>query len=150
MSNSYPCAVKATEIPERMSSRGRRLTRQRVLVAEALASAKRALSAQELYERIKTSHPTLGRATVYRALEAQVQDGMASRFERDGHVSAYIACDAEHHHHLVCTSCQRVEDVAEDVVAPMLTAVGRRHDFTVDHAALDFYGLCVRCRGKRR
>jgi len=44
----------------------------------------------------------------------------------------------------------RVEDVAEDVVAPMLTAVGRRHDFTVDHAALDFYGLCVRCRGKRR
>jgi len=74
---------------------------------------------------------------------------MASRFERDGHVSAYIACDAEHHHHLVCTNCQRVEDVAEDVVGPMLGAVGRRHDFSVDHAALDFYGLCARCRTKR-
>jgi Fur family transcriptional regulator, ferric uptake regulator len=121
-----------------------------VLVAEALATAKRALSAQELYERVRATHPTIGRATVYRALEQQVEDGMASRFERDGHVSAYIACDAEHHHHLVCTNCQRVEDVAEDVVAPMLRAVGRRHDFAVDHAALDFYGLCVRCRGKRR
>ncbi|HEV2010107.1 MAG TPA: Fur family transcriptional regulator [Candidatus Limnocylindria bacterium] len=138
--------MKVTEIPERMSSQGRRLTRQRVLVAEALAAARRALSAQELYERIKTRHPTLGRATVYRALEAQVQDGMASRFERDGHVSAYIACDAEHHHHLVCTRCQRVMDLSEAAVAPLLSSVGRRHEFQVDHAALDFYGLCRSCR----
>ena len=119
------------------------------VVAEALASAKRALSAQELYERIQRTHPTLGRATVYRALEAQVQDGMASRFERDGHVSAYIACDAEHHHHLVCTNCQRVEDLNETEVAPLLASVGRRHEFQVDHAALDFYGLCRSCRRKR-
>ena len=154
MSNSLPSRyarhVATTSIPRRLAAGGRRRTEQRVLVAEALATAKRALSAQELYDRVRASHPTIGRATVYRALEQQVEDRMASRFERDGHVSAYIACDAEHHHHLVCTSCQRVEDVAEDVVAPMLTSVGRRHDFTVDHAALDFYGLCARCRIKRR
>jgi len=145
----YRCAVTATRIPDRMTSQGRRLTRQRVIVAQALASAKRALSAQELYERLQTSHPTLGRATVYRALEAQVQDGMASRFERDGHVSAYIACDAEHHHHLVCTKCQRVEDLDEAAVGPVLATVGRRHEFQVDHAALDFYGLCRSCRRRR-
>jgi len=141
--------VTPARIPERMTSQGRRLTRQRVIVAEALASAKRAQSAQELFERIQADHPTLGRATVYRALEAQVQDGMASRFERDGHVSAYIACDAEHHHHLVCTECQRVEDLDESAVAPLLASVGRRYEFQVDHAALDFYGLCRRCGGRR-
>lgn len=147
----YPARVNvASRIPARMTSQGRRLTRQRVIVAEALASAKRALSAQELYDRIKRTHPTLGRATVYRALEAQVQDGMAGRFEREGHVSAYVACDAQHHHHLVCTSCQRVEDVDENVVAPLLASVGRRHEFQVDHAALDFYGLCRSCRRKAR
>ena len=142
--------MRTVAIPQRMISQGRRLTRQRVIVAEALASARRALSAQELYERITASHPTLGRATVYRALEAQVQDGMASRFERDGHVSAYIACDTTHHHHLVCTRCQRVEDLDETVVAPLLSSVGRRHDFQVDHAALDFYGLCGSCRKRGR
>ena len=145
---AYSRFVSTVSVGTRLAAGGRRRTAQRVVVAEALAGAKRALSAQELYERIRTTHPTIGRATVYRALEQQVQDGMASRFEREGHVSAYIACDAEHHHHLVCTSCQRVEDVAEDVVAPMLGAVGRRHDFSVDHAALDFYGLCSRCRRK--
>ena len=142
--------MRTVAIPQRMVSRGRRLTRQRVIVAEALAAARRALSAQELYLRINATHPTLGRATVYRALEAQVQDGMASRFERDGHVSAYIACDTTHHHHLVCTRCQRVEDLDETVVAPLLASVGRRHDFQVDHAALDFYGLCGSCRKRGR
>jgi len=141
--------VTAGRIPDRMTSQGRRLTRQRVIGAEALASARRAQSAQELYLRIQASHPTLGRATVYRALEAQVQDGMASRFERDGHVSAYIACDPDHHHHLVCTRCQQVEDLDEAAVAPLLASVGRRHEFQVDHAALDFYGLCRSCRRKR-
>ena len=142
--------MRTVAIPQRMVSRGRRLTRQRVIVAEALAAARRALSAQELYLRINASHPTLGRATVYRALEAQVQDGMASRFERDGHVSAYIACDTTHHHHLVCTRCQRVQDLDETAVAPLLSSVGRRHDFQVDHAALDFYGLCGSCRRRGR
>src|SRR5438132_8238138 len=142
--------MKLASVATRIRARGRRGTRQRVVVAEALAAAKRALSAQELFERVRASHPTIGRATVYRALEAQVEDGMAGRFERSGHVSAYIACDAEHHHHLVCTSCQRVEDVAEDTLAPMLASVGRRHDFQVDHAALDFYGLCAACRRRGR
>jgi Fur family ferric uptake transcriptional regulator len=104
------------------------------------------VSAQELHERLRRTHPRLGLATVYRALEAQVRDGMATRLERSGHVSAYVACDADHHHHLVCTRCQRVDDLAEDVVRPTLQAVRRRHDFQVDHAALDFYGLCSRCR----
>jgi Fur family ferric uptake transcriptional regulator len=142
--------VTAGSIDTRLAAGGRRRTAQRVIVAEALASAKRALSAQELYDRVRAAHPTIGRATVYRALEQQVEDGMASRFEREGHVSAYIACDAEHHHHLVCTSCQRVEDVAEEIVAPLLSTVGRRHDFAVDHAAMDFYGLCANCRRRRR
>ncbi len=129
--------------------RGRRLTKQRLIVAEALAREKRALSASEVYEKLRPTHPRLGLATVYRALELQVQDGMASRFERGGHVSAYIACAPEHHHHLVCTSCQRVEEIAEELVRPLLRLVKGRHDFQVDHAALDLYGQCARCRRKR-
>lgn len=131
-----------------MSARGQRPTPQRVIVAEALAAAKHAVSAQELFERLRPRHPRLGLATVYRALEDQVELGMAGRLERSGHVSAYVACAPEHHHHLVCTSCQRVADVDETILRPMIRAVNDRHGFHVDHARLDFYGLCVRCRKK--
>ena len=136
-------------LARRITARGHRLTRQRVIVAEALTREKQAISAHELYERLRPRHPRLGLATVYRALEAQVEAGMAGRLERPGHVSAYVACVPEHHHHLVCTSCQRVEDVDEAILRPMLRAVRDRHAFHVDHARLDLYGLCSRCRGDR-
>jgi Fur family ferric uptake transcriptional regulator len=143
-------ATRTASTRARLASRGRRVTGQRVVVAEALSQAKRAMSAQELHARLRRADRPIGLATVYRALEAQVQDGLASRIERSGHVSAYIACDADHHHHLVCTRCQRVEDVAEDVMRPTIDAVRRRHEFKVDHAALDFYGLCASCQRQAR
>ncbi|HEX9437498.1 MAG TPA: Fur family transcriptional regulator [Candidatus Limnocylindria bacterium] len=139
---------RSAALASRITSRGRRLTRQRVVVAEALARTGMATSAQELYEQLRPRHPRLGLATVYRALEAQVESGMAQRLERPGHVYAYIACSPEHHHHLVCTSCQRVQDVDETVVASMLRGVRERHGFTVDHARLDLYGQCAACRRK--
>lgn len=127
---------------------GRRATRQRSIVAEALGRERVALSAQELHGRIGAKHQRIGLATVYRALEAQVAAGTATRLERPGHVYAYAACAPEHHHHLVCSSCQRVEDVAEEVVRPMLRSVREKHGFHVDHAQLDLYGLCARCRAR--
>lgn len=134
----------------RMTAGGRRLTTQRVVVAEALATARQAVSAQELFEQLRPRHPRLGLATVYRALEAQVEAGMAGRLERPGRVSAYVACTPEHHHHLVCTRCQRVEDLDESLLRPVLRAVDERHGFQADHARLDFYGLCARCRRRER
>jgi Fur family ferric uptake transcriptional regulator len=133
-------------LAKRITARGRRLTDQRVIVAQALTAERQAVSAQELHQRLHRSHPRLGLATVYRALETQVEAGMATRLERPGHVSVYVACVPEHHHHLVCTNCQRVEDVDETILKPVLRGIRERHEFQVDHERLDFYGLCARCR----
>jgi Fur family ferric uptake transcriptional regulator len=136
----------AQPLAKRITARGRRLTDQRLTVAEALAKRKEAVSAQELYERLRPRHPRLALATVYRALEAQVESGMARRLERPGHVFAYIACEPEHHHHLVCVRCQKVEDLDETILKPVLHSITHRHGFAVEHERLDFYGLCASCR----
>jgi Fur family ferric uptake transcriptional regulator len=133
-------------LAKRITSRGRRLTDQRLVVAEALATRREAASAHELYERLRPRHPRLALATVYRALEAQVESGMARRLEREGHVSAYIACEPEHHHHLVCTRCQNVLDLDEAILKPVLRGITEWHGFAVEHERLDFYGLCASCR----
>jgi Fur family ferric uptake transcriptional regulator len=155
--SAYPVVMPRTAsrsanqiaLAKRITARGRRLTDQRVIVAQALVAERQSVSAQELHARLHRTHPRLGLATVYRALEAQVEAGMAKRLERPGHVSAYVACVPEHHHHLVCTSCQRVEDVDETILRPVLRGIRDRHDFQVDHERLDFYGLCERCRRER-
>lgn len=138
--------VKRDSMADVIGIPGRRSTRQRAIVAEALARAGAAVSAQELHQRLRRRHRRLGLATVYRALETQVARGMARRLERPGHVYAYVACAPEHHHHLVCATCQRVQDVDEGLLASMLRGVRRRHGFAVDHARLDLYGQCATCR----
>jgi len=118
-----------------------------VIVTQALAAARRALSAQELYERIKPSHPTLGRATVYRALEAQVQDGIASRFEREGHVSAYVACDAQHHHHLVCDECGLVMPFSDAALERAIGELSAKVPLKVSEHEIVLHGACRDCAG---
>lgn len=137
---------QALDAPGRLTAAGERVTRQRLLVADHLSAAGRQLSADELYRTIRRSEPTIGRATVFRALERLVDAGLARRLERDGHVSAYVACRPAHHHHLSCTRCGSVEDIDEAYVRPMAERLAGDLGFEVDDARLDFYGRCARCQ----
>jgi Fur family ferric uptake transcriptional regulator len=131
---------------ERLSAAGERVTRQRLIVADALIRAGRQLTAGELYDRVRQAMPSLGRATVFRSLERLVDAGVARRLELDGHVYAYVACEPTHHHHLSCSSCGRVKEIPESWVSPIAARASRQLDFEIDDARLDFYGRCAECR----
>jgi Fur family transcriptional regulator, ferric uptake regulator len=130
---------------DRLRRAGERVTRQRLLIADALDDAGRQLTAQDLYERLRRRHRGIGRATVFRTLEALAGAGVARRLEQDGHVYAYIACRPGHHHHLACRACGRVEEIGERYVAPVAQRVEAELGFQIDDARMDFYGLCANC-----
>jgi len=135
----------AEELTSRLSARGRRPTAQRLLVLEALRRSRRTVTAADLFEQLRADHPLIGRATVFRSLDSLVDAGLAQRFERAGHVSAYAACSTEHHHHLVCTGCDTTVEIDEASIARLAGELSQRHGFTVHHGTLDFYGLCASC-----
>ena len=135
-----------TSTADRLAAAGERVTRQRLLVADALAAHGRRITAQDLYDRLRRREPRLGRATVFRTLEALVAAGVARRLEQDGHVYGYVACRPEHHHHLACDRCGRVEEIEETYITPVAERVAADLGFTIDDARLDFYGLCATCR----
>ena len=137
--------MTASSTAARLREAGERVTRQRLAVAEALTAAGRQLSAQELYRRIHRRDPSIGRATVFRTLEALVVAGVARRLELDGHVYGYVACRPEHHHHLACDRCGRVEDIDEAYIRPVAERVAANLGFRIDDARVDFYGLCESC-----
>jgi Fur family ferric uptake transcriptional regulator len=139
-----------TSTADRLAAAGERVTRQRLLVADALASAARQVSAQDLYDRLRRLEPRIGRATVFRTLEALVAAGVARRLEQDGHVYGYVACRPEHHHHLACDQCGRVEEIGEGYITPVAERLAAERGFQIDDARLDFYGLCATCAEARR
>ena len=133
---------------DRLAAAGERVTHQRLLVANALAAAGRQLTADDLYRRLRRREPTIGRATVFRTLETLVDASVARRLELEGHVYAYVACQPDHHHHLACTRCGRVEEIDEAYVRPIASRVARDMGFEIDDARLDFYGRCAVCRAE--
>lgn len=138
--------LDATSTADRLSAAGERVTRQRLLVADALGSHGRRITAQELYDRLRRVDPRIGRATVFRTLEALVTAGVARRLEQDGHVYGYVACRPGHHHHLACDRCGRVEEIEESYITPVADRISADLGFEIDDARLDFYGLCAACR----
>lgn len=131
---------------DRLTAAGERVTRQRLLVANALAAAGRQLTAEQLYRSLRRREPGIGRATVFRTLETLVDAGVARRLELDGHVYAYVACLPAHHHHIACTRCGRVEEIDEAYVTPITERLAQEMGFEIDDARLDFYGRCATCR----
>jgi Fur family transcriptional regulator, ferric uptake regulator len=132
-------------VAERLHAAGERVTRQRLLIADALGAQGRRVTAQELWERLRRRDRGIGRATVFRTLEALVAAGVARRLEQDGHVYGYVACQPEHHHHLACDRCGRVEEIGEAYIRPVAERVAADLGFAIDDARLDFYGLCADC-----
>jgi Fur family ferric uptake transcriptional regulator len=95
---------------------------------------------------LRTEHPTLGVATVYRTLETLVEVQAATRFEQPNHEGKYVYCSPRHHHHLVCTRCGLVEELAGCLLTPVERALRRRTSFQINEHALTFYGFCAECR----
>ena len=138
-------AASPPTVKDRLTARGHRLTLQRMIVASALARARRTVSAQELYNSLRGDNPLLGRATVFRTLDFLVENGLAQRFEAEGHVHVYTSCAANHHHHLVCRLCGSTTEIDDTAVNQLIDAVRGGYGFSLDHDALDFYGTCAAC-----
>ena len=75
----------------------------------ALGAADGPLSARELWSRL--SGTGVGIATVYRALQRGVDEGTLESVEGLGGGVRYEPKDREHHHHFLCSTCDRAFDL---------------------------------------
>lgn len=120
---------------------GWRVTRQRAQIWDELVRAGgRHLSAREVADAL----PELHQATVYRALDVLVGEGLARRTEIDGRAVYEMAAD-HLHHHVVCTSCGIVTHVHDETVRAALQRVARTSGFALEDEELTFRGVCPAC-----
>jgi Fur family ferric uptake transcriptional regulator len=123
-----------------------RPTRQRITVLAELMDESNDLTAQELHQRLRRRGSRLGLATVYRTLSLLSGEGAIDALShRPGEV-CYRWCGEDHHHHLVCSSCHSVVEVAECELTPWLDRVAADHGFVATAHHLEVAGLCAGCR----
>ena len=79
--------------------------RQRSAVLALLDELDGFRSAQDLHALLRERGDSVGLATVYRALQALVDDGEVDVLRSADGEAVYRRCSPSHHHHLVCRSC---------------------------------------------
>lgn len=122
-----------------------RITKQRKLILDALMSVKSHPTADELYQMVKKTLPSISLGTVYRNLEIMSDSGMIQKLEIGGTQMRFDGM-VETHYHVRCTRCGRVDDLDMTPDLSLEEEVCRLTGFDVHRHSLEFMGHCSSCR----
>jgi len=138
--------LDADELRIALESSGWRCTPQRRAVYESLRAAAHHPTAEDIYRSVKVAVPRISLATVYKALEALVASGLATKLTA-GDGSARYDARSDRHYHLRCLRSGSVQDLPTpfdpDLIAkldPTLTESLRRRGFRVTGYRLELVG----------
>jgi Fur family ferric uptake transcriptional regulator len=118
----------------------------RASVIDALAEERCCMTVPGIRARVRRRRPGVGIASVYRALETLTELGLVVRLELGTGAAQYEQAEvAEHHHHLVCGDCGRVEAFSDDRLERAIATVSKSAAFQIDEHDVVLRGLCQTC-----
>ena len=130
---------------------GLKVTLPRLKVLEILeVSEQRHLSAEDVYKALLESGEEIGLATVYRVLTQFEGAGLVSRLSIDGGHAVFELEDGAHHDHLLCVSCNQIEEFVDDVIEERQHAIAKEKGFQMTEHSLYIYGICKRCQEEKK
>ena len=123
-----------------------KVTPRRQEIMNCLGAERSYLSAEEVWNRVKPKLGTVGLPTVYRILDELAEAGVITRIFLSDRKQYYFLCSNQgHHHHFVCESCRRVEDVEQCGLDGVSRDIARRSGGRVTSHILQINGICGNC-----
>ena len=131
--------------PSQLRRAGLKITVPRLKILEILASSQpRHLSAEDVYRRLLDSNEDIGLATVYRVLTQFESAGLVTRHHFEGGTAVFELNEGEHHDHIVCMDCGRVEEFSDEGIEARQREIAQRMGFDISDHSLTLHGRCVR------
>ena len=111
------------------------------------------LSAEEVYDVLKTKDFDFGLATVYRNVELLSSLGILSKVNFDDGRTRYELNSSDprthQHHHLICLKCRKIIEFEEDLLENLEKVINEKSGFDIVNHEVKFYGYCSDCKGKK-
>lgn len=137
---------------EFLQARGKRITQQRRIIVEQVASRHEHFDADQLLLDL-SKNPDAGRVsrpTVYRTLGEMVDAGLLQEMKLGGRAVYEHDYGYPQHDHLHCQECNRLIEFSSDELIRIRDAVAREHQFRVTGHRLIVSGICSECRTARQ
>jgi Fur family transcriptional regulator, ferric uptake regulator len=126
---------------------GLKITLPRLKILEILeTSDEHHLSAEDVYRKLIETGEEVGLATVYRVLTQFEDAGLVIRHNFAGGHSVFEINRADHHDHLVCVKCGKVDEFVDDIIEKRQEKIAKNANYKITDHALIIYGLCQDCQ----
>jgi Fur family zinc uptake transcriptional regulator len=141
------CVSAALDTAEQLCGvRGVQLTPIRLQVLKLIWESHQAVKAYELLDRLKPLKQEAKPATIYRALDFLIEQGLIHRIES---LNAFIGCHYSGQQHeqllLICKECHEVEERSAPAVMDALSSEIDQAGFIAHSKAIEIHGVCTKC-----
>lgn len=128
---------------EELKSSGLKATLPRLKIMELFQKGEhRHMGAEDVYRHLLADRTDVGLATVYRVLTQFEQAGLLSRSSFENGKAVYELNDGEHHDHLVCLDCGKVEEFYDASIEKRQHDIAKSRGFMIVDHALSLYAQC--------
>ncbi len=133
-----------TKIDE-LKSTGLKATLPRLKILEIFQNGtQRHMTAEDVFRVLLEDRADVGLATVYRVLAQFEQADILCRSHFESGKAVYELNEGQHHDHLVCLDCGRVEEFYDAQIEQRQHAVAAAKGFAIADHALSLYAHCTR------
>ncbi len=129
---------------DELKNNGLKATLPRLKILEVFQSgAQRHMTAEDVFRQLLLDNTDVGLATVYRVLMQFEQAGILSRNHFESGKAVYELNEGQHHDHMVCLDCGRVEEFYDPEIESRQQAVAQAKGFVIADHALSLYAHCT-------
>lgn len=133
------------ELGRRLRHLGLRVTPQRLLVMQALASDSGHMTADEIMRWTAERYPAINLATIYRTLDLLTSVGLVTQTDLGSGAAHFELVGDSLHHHLICEHCGAMTEVDDALLAPVRERLLRDHGFRASARHIALFGACKGC-----
>lgn len=136
------------ELKKIVKQKGLKYTEQREIVLSILIHATDHLSAEDVYNKIKTQYKesNIGIATVYRALSFLEEIDLITSITFGTEGKKYESNSKSHHDHLICTKCGKIVEFVDAEIEKRQDRVAKENKFIITSHSMQLYGTCADCK----
>lgn len=128
---------------DELKNTGLKATVPRLKILEIFQKgAQRHMTAEDVFRVLLDERSDVGLATVYRVLTQFEQAGILSRSHFESGKAVYELNEGQHHDHLVCLDCGKVEEFYDAEIEKRQQVVAKTKGFTITDHALSLYATC--------
>jgi Fur family transcriptional regulator, ferric uptake regulator len=132
---------------QELRNAGLKVTLPRVKILEILeCSDQRHMSAEDMYKALLDSGEDIGLATVYRVMTQFETAGLVTRHHFEGGHSVFELNQGNHHDHIVCVKCGRVDEFVDSEIEKRQKQIAVTKGYEITDHSLYLYGICSSCR----